>query len=354
MATANYRNTFDLMALVADKYILETIPTKKAWLKRRKKLWSYEKMWFTAVSGVAATILFFFILWFNAAYPTLAKNLPVIGGVFAFIQDKLEFNANYHKYASEIGTASKSNGVSITMSEAYCDGTNLFLSYKIESDTAFKDYEGDLFSLQQIASDSVYLMEYDGKTEVLHEFGVSGLEGRFIDGNTFAGVESFSLFDTSYPDVFDLDVTFFSLGLYENQNLSGYRISGNWKFHVPVRVNREDIITYEPDISSNDHAIDKVIVSPVMITVYISYPDIYADNLNLLIDVYSDPGNEPVSVMGQLDRTNGVILIPRNSIGNVLEIFICDKTDLTEDGKLITTRENIERHALLYAEINLQ
>lgn len=354
MDTANYRNALDLMALVADKYILETIPVKKSWLKCRKKQWRYERIRFAAISGVAAAVLFFFILWFNAVYPAQAKNLPIIGSVFAFIQDKLEFNANYHKYATEIGAASKSNGVSITMSEVYCDGTNLFLSYKIESDTAFKDYEGDLFSLHQIASDSVYLMEYDGKTEVLNEFGVSGLEGEFIDENSFVGVESFSLFDASYPDEFDLDVTFFSLGLYENKNLSGYRISGNWKFHIPVRVNREDIITYEPNVSSNGHAIDKITVSPAMVTVYISYPDIYADNLNLLIEVYSNSGDEPVSSMGQLDRTNGVILIPRSSVGNVLEIFICDKTNLIENGKLITTRENIERHALLYAEINLQ
>lgn len=192
-----------LMDFVQEQYIAEAFPEKEAYLtyKSAAKAGSGKRIG-KSVRAVcmAAGICLFVLLWFGTTYPSVAAKLPIVGGMFRYIQEKLEFGGNYEGYADEVGAVYSNNGISVTVSEAYCDGNVLVISYKVESKTAFRDYPGDLSTSGQMYYDGESVMEENGTLTRLEEVGVAGLEGRFLDETTFVGAEMFPLWEESYPE----------------------------------------------------------------------------------------------------------------------------------------------------------
>lgn len=153
------------MDFVQEQYIAEAFPEKEAYFayKSAAKAGRGKRIG-KSVRAVcmAAGICLFVLLWFGATYPSAAAKLPIVGGMFRYIQEKLEFGGNYEGYADEVGAVYSNNGVSVTVSEAYCDGNVLVISYKVESKTAFRDYPGDLSTSGQMYYNGESVMEENG------------------------------------------------------------------------------------------------------------------------------------------------------------------------------------------------
>ena len=49
----------------------------------------------------------------------------------------------------------------------------------------------------------------------------------------------------------------------KNQNIS---IWGQWKFSIPIQVNKEDVTMYEVNEWNEGYSIDEVIVTPIITT----------------------------------------------------------------------------------------
>ena len=303
----------------------------------------------TEISAVAIVI---FLTLFNISLPVYARGIPVFGSVFAYIQDNLDFMGLYSNYAFEVGEHARDKDVDITLSEVYCDGYNLFISYTVESDkfdSMLKKDEG--YSNSQLNYYGKNNIIYDGKEKELDGFGVTGIEGKFVDNKTFVGVETLSLGEEKFPDSFTLQISVSAVGLIgRKQDM----ISGKWQFNIQVDRNDEDVITYDINVTENEHTIDKAVVSPIMITIYTSYPDLYVGTVNYRVLTYSDISPlDDVSQMGEFSANSGYVKIPRNRVGKNMDIYVIDASKL-EEGESTDDRDTVEKYAIVSAHINLQ
>jgi len=77
---------------------------------------------------------------FGFAFPAIAANIPIIGGIFD--RDDLhgqERLIGFSEYATIIGETQVSEDVSVTLSEAIFDGERVYLTYLVESDRDISD-----------------------------------------------------------------------------------------------------------------------------------------------------------------------------------------------------------------------
>lgn len=340
---------FQAMNQLDDKYVLETLPKNMEANKYTFYLGLPKKVTYAAAAFAMFLILAVAVGVMN---PVFAKSLPFVGSVFRYIQDEMDFAGLYSSYADEIGERAENNDISVYISEAYCDGSNLFLSYQIESEIPFSDYVGKEYVQSQM--DYANVIKINDFPELkLNDFGIRGLEGKFLDEYTFVGAETYSLGGMEFPDSFVLDISINSwiLMLMDGSECS---IPGNWKFSIPVEVNEEDINTIQVGISEQGHSIDKVVVSPVMITIFTSYPDVYGDSLNYEVLVFSDSSDQDIAFAGVYDRTKGITRIPGSWVGDVIDIYVLDHSSHSSLGADGHSRENVEKYAIVHTQINLR
>lgn len=337
-----------------EKYILETMPQKSGYYDRSKQRKISRRL---SVSIVASIVLALLML--NIVNPVYARELPILGGIFAYIQDRLDFPGAYSNYADDVGIRVEDHGVSITVSEVYCDGTNLFVSYKIESEKKFESYTEKAYSKNQIELSLAECIETSKGRENLDSFGVAGLEGEFTDPYTFIGAETYSRKGEKFPEAFKLrlDINVVQFVVKDMQNTDAIR--GVWKFDIPVSVNSDDITTLDVNVTEESHSIDKVVVSPVMLTIYTSYPDIYDKTVNYGVAVYGDKTEEDIVLMGQYAATNGITQIPRKRTDKLLDIYVFDNSKIVIDSEKMKEnvekeiRKQIEENAIVHKQIIL-
>ena len=329
---------------ISDEYLLEAL----SYRERKKTVKYFSKV---AAAILAVMILTGFAL--NAFMPVYARNLPFIGNAFAFIQDRLHTGGAYSNYAFKIGDKVTDNGLTITMSEAYCDGVNLYVSFVVESETAFDTWTTDEYIKNQLNYDGTMYIESTEGRKSLDDFGLTGLEGKFTDAFTFVGVKSFSLSGAVFPDKFMLDMKINSVSLITEKADTEY-VKGDWHFAPSINVNSGDVVTYEINKEANGHSIDKVVVTPIYVTIYTSYPDIYGDTTSYEVRTYTDGyADEDISSQGEYGRTFGITQIPRIRINNDLHIYVVNSPTLGEDGLSCGTQKVSKEHAIVSADITI-
>ncbi|MDE6916109.1 MAG: DUF4179 domain-containing protein [Lachnospiraceae bacterium] len=252
----------DMMNLVSDDYICEALPQKKTYYKNKKRTAHPFRY---ASCAAAAAVCMFALLFSSNGY---AKSL--ITSAFFTIQNSIDMRGDYSSYATRVNQAVKSGDLSVTISEVYCDGINLFVSYIIESERGFSAYSENYKNYIQIAYSKLDCIRSENTVYLLNDFGTAGLEGRYIDEHTFVGLETYSLEGKTFPETFDLEISISKfvpeISFGENPfQKKGAR--GRWNFDIPVTVNSADIQTIAVHAKKNEHTIDTVVVSPIMITI---------------------------------------------------------------------------------------
>jgi hypothetical protein len=192
-------------------------------------------------SIAAAAAVFAGVCWQN---PVWASQLPLIGGIFADMGDKLSYGENYDEYVKPLdngaetdaaveGTTNadggtedgantlpvkftqKIDGNTVTLSESYCSKSALYLSMVIESEQPFTKTAVDTRMLPIIAvkTQEAYSFNEETYPDILY------LEGDFVDSHTYKGVLRFDLLsrtgsisqgttgDVEVPDSFHLNLT---------------------------------------------------------------------------------------------------------------------------------------------------
>ena len=218
---------------ISDEYLLEAL----SYRERNKMVKYFSKV---AAAILAVMALTGFAL--NAFMPVFARSLPFVGNAFAFIQDRLHTGGAYSNYAFKIGDKVTDNGLTITMSEAYCDGVNLYVSFIVESETAFDTWTTDEYIKGQLNYNGTMYIESTEGLKSLNDFGLTGLEGKFTDAFTFVGVKSFSLTGDTFPDKFMLDMKINSVSLITGKADKEY-VKGDWHFAPLINVNSGDVVT---------------------------------------------------------------------------------------------------------------
>lgn len=347
----------EAMSEVNDKYYEEA-----ASYEHKRKKYHYGKEGETRknmkkitirIMAACATFVLMFFTAINIWAPVYARTIPLLGNVFAFMQDKLDVAGLYSNYAFQIGDSAVDNGITITLSEMYCDGTNLYAGFVIESEKSFSEISPDDYNINMqldYAGDSYISSGADRM--ILDDSGVTGFEGEFVDEYTFVGIETYSLDGFDFPSEFAFEMKIDWIGAMHTRGIIGTPVNGNWIFSVLVKSNTDDVVTYEINKEVNGHTIDKIVVTPIMITVYTSYPNLYSGTNRYQVKAFSDLSpDEDITHHGRSDATTAINQIPRNRVDHNLCIYVLDYDQLCKTGAERGSREEIVEHAIVWAEI---
>ncbi len=269
-------------------------------------------------AGAAAAILVAAI-GFCAANPVLAKELPLIGGVIARVQELLGFqeipaeeivtlesaeqkegntgenreavdvnDGNVGITSTETGTEvpepvqyqATDQGYTITLTDYYATNQAIFLGVKMESEDGFPEMSANSDGKSQIMIAT--LEEYSFRSgDPVH--GGRPLQGQLTDEHTFLGLlridyKSIQTGDQGYyeqiPEEMTLQLEIPYFFLYP-KGASEETVRGSWKF-PELSISQSDKGVQIIEINETNAAgfgLEKIEVSPVELTVYDRYPD---------------------------------------------------------------------------------
>ncbi|HHX87035.1 MAG TPA: DUF4179 domain-containing protein [Firmicutes bacterium] len=213
------------------------------------------------------------------AFPTQAREIPVIGNVFAYLSEYTQSNyAEYKDFSKSLEMVQKDKGIKITLNDAIYDGTTVMVTYTLESE---KDLGDDM-----LISDCLNVKGYFG--------GMSGSSGIFrADENSYIGFTKRTL-DEVYDEL--------RVGL-KFDHITNYKgdvdIKGKWAFKFNIKKTDTDILMANKGVTKDGIRVnvDKVTFTPMSTIIHYSQqiPDEvlegYFDAYTALIDVKDDLGN---------------------------------------------------------------
>lgn len=149
-----------------------------------------------AGAGVAAAA-------FSCIYmvnPSVTAQMPLVSHVFEQIGESLDFAGDYADLAERLQETVKgiesitADGTTITLSEAYCNETALYLSLVIHSQEKFPDtfYDEDGKPMISMYGQIDFDFDEEGAIDLVY-VGDSEIDGKMMDDNTFAGVIRFDM-----------------------------------------------------------------------------------------------------------------------------------------------------------------
>ena len=168
--------------------------------------------------GMAAVLAVGFI--FCAVNPVMAKNLPVVGGIFAILQDNVSFFGDFSEHATTLEAVDTTetdtegnlpedteaeqdmtkddtaytktaDGLTITCSEVYANSQAVYITMQFKSDNPFPKTE-------TLAESGTPVIDLDmtGSVDFNQEADpiIDGqVEGQFLDDNTYACIFRYDL-----------------------------------------------------------------------------------------------------------------------------------------------------------------
>lgn len=265
-------------------------------------------------AGLAAVLGLGF---FCVGNPAAAEKLPLIGHIFEGMQENFWFQGDYSEVgtpleeesiAEQLETAAEveemesvsqytktSDGITITLSEVYCNGQAIYITMQLKSEEKFPEF--DLFQFHDSET-------YSFNPSVQMDDAI--LEGKFVDDHTYAGMIRLDLNRKRYhnsemieiPEDFTLDLSFEFLRAYKSgegiseeeyaafaeawsEKHPGWdpviqvpKYEGPWDFHLNIH---QDLgMTETVEIKEQNElgiGIEKVVKDRFEITVYESYAD---------------------------------------------------------------------------------
>ena len=168
-----------------------------------------------------------------AAQPALASKLPIIRNIFKLLQDDYSYQGDLasvaYKFeetipfpADNLAYTKKVNGITVSVSEAYCSVEAIYLSLIITSEEDFPatmtDMDDKPILYLKGTADYSFRSSEDAETKGYANGGTGQIEGTFIDSRTYAGIYRIDILDiVSHDDAlketyrsldsFDMDYT---------------------------------------------------------------------------------------------------------------------------------------------------
>ena len=256
--------------------------------KRRKdKMGIFKKIGTGVAAAVAAAVIGIGGLgYFN---PVLAAKIPLIGKIFEKVEEDATYSGDFsdkktvltkEDAAGNLDTSDytvSDKGITLTASEAYCDGYSIFLTVNIESEDADFTHIPRHYTGMNIADDKTAAGFYiDGKWRVdgrSDEWLENTFDGEVIDSHTFAGMLKINLAE-KHAGSGELSLTVNGLGYDDDTMIGGEEISashwteGSWNITIPFEVNETDVKTIEVGEKKGNITLEDVVVSPYQVIVH--------------------------------------------------------------------------------------
>lgn len=282
-----------------------------------------KKVWTAAAAAVAVIAISGTVLYSN---PVLAKNIPVIGDVFAKMQENRAKDpyAGKDKTAYEKiedhsvnvqtpGSEAEDNGVTVTVSDAYCDGYEMYFTM-----TATTDNE-QINQKKYLLPDKSQRVQVDGvecgaelcleKAEDGSFVGLGHISADFLKKKEFSDQ---STVDIQFTQLYGKGENELSTTKYvEGENL----ISGEWNLKFTVNTDASNNQTYEVNTENNGFKVSKIVKVPASTYLYLEVPETY-ENVQMIITdadgnalekfggTFTDPENGVYQIKMQFEQTD--------------------------------------------------
>ena len=321
----------------------------------RRKRQRYNRIF--ASSAAAVFVMFTSLI---IGQPAWARSIPFIANVFDYVNENLIVKGQFTPYVTNINETVQSNGIGITITEIYCDGENLFISYNINSCESFSDLADTTYMGNQIELDqtiTITITDGDSVPVSLDDIGNGQyVYGQFTDDHNYVGASSYLQEKEAFPEKFTADICIDEVRILSDREVNrDCAIAGNWRFSIPVEVNRTDLSVLYPDVENRGHTIDKITVSPFLVSVYTSYPDIYSDRKYIDYDVvcFSDLSDVPLACNGIAGDTQAFYKFNRADMKGSLRIYVVDYAEMRGKGENTTDENVIKKYAITDTVIQL-
>ncbi len=255
--------------------------------RRKDKMNKFGKIGKCVAAVVAAAVIGIAGLgYFN---PVLAAKIPLIGKIFEEVEDDATYSGNYSDKKTiltnedSVGNLDTSDytvsdkGITLTASEAYCDGYSIFLTVNIESEDAdfthIPEHYTGMNAADNRTSAGFYIRgtwSVDGSSP---EWLENTFDGKVIDSHTFAGMLKINLAE-KYTGSGELNLNVDGLGYDDDRMLDGEEISashwtdGSWNIVIPFEINAADVKTIEVGDKKGNITLEDVVVSPYQVIVH--------------------------------------------------------------------------------------
>ena len=259
--------------------------------RRKDKMNKFGKIGTGAAAAVAAAVIGIGGLgYFN---PVLAAKIPLIGKIFEKVEDDATYSGDYtdkktvltnEDSAGNLDTSDytvSDKGITLTASEAYCDGYSIFLTVNIESENADFTHIPKHYTGMNAADNQTAAGFYVGGTWSVDGSSPEWLEntfdGKVIDSHTFAGMLKIN-FAEKYTGSGELNLNVNGLGYDDDRMLDAEEISashwidGSWNIVIPFEVNAADVKTIEVGEKKGNITLEDVVVSPYQVIVHATTP----------------------------------------------------------------------------------
>jgi hypothetical protein len=194
---------------------LKNLPDRK----RRKNMLLKRTV---AAAGVTIVIL----TCLSVAFPSYARNVPVVSSVFQFLSDRNLIDKDYIAYSSDLNLSRTSNEVTVTINSIAYDGIDLSIGYTVESKDDMKN--------------NPHILDKEFRINGRKTSFGSGGTGELINKNTYVGVDSFHIANDYLPkeikrdtlggDITIPDTFIMELNIKEFSN----NLKGKWDFKFRV------------------------------------------------------------------------------------------------------------------------
>ena len=329
--------------------------------KRRKR--NKRAGWKKVIYGMGTIAAAIFIaLCVCVANPSMAANIPVLGNIFARVQDVFRFGRLPEEETTKLSDdiyQAQSQGITITFTDYYASNQAVFVGVRIENDEEFPEFAtmGDgNYQLIQVSTQEEYSFR---------DTGISysrDIEGRLEDPYTFVGVmridyDSIIVDTYEVPEEFEMQMQILRLRGYshsiEVEPGSKYTVIGGTKFMVTgewncpavkIRKSDKDVRTIQLDeVNEEGIGVEKIELSPVELTLHIVEP---ADRM-LTGEVLDAEGKMLIGFGNSVSRNVYAWTTSGRDISTV-SVYICDHDEYmdkiwgeTDDAKIQSLLEEI-------------
>lgn len=268
---------FDIDKIVVSPKLDDTIKDAIKEGYRQKSTTKRKNGWKKQVVAVAAAVIIGTTA-FGMAFPTQAKEIPIIGNVFEYLSKYTYGNyAEYKDFSKSLDMVREDKGIKITLNDAIYDGTTVMVTYTLESD---KDLGDDID-----VRDYLDIKGYVG--------GMSGSSGVYrVNENTYIGFMRMTL--DEIRDELNVRLKFDNITNHKDLD-----IKGKWAFKFNIKKTDTDILMTNKGVEKDGVTvnIDKIIFTPMSTIIHYSQQVTedemkgYFSAYTMLVEVKDDLGN---------------------------------------------------------------
>ncbi|RDY27077.1 DUF4179 domain-containing protein [Romboutsia weinsteinii] len=253
---------------------------------RRKKMVKSLSMSAAATCVIVAGI--------SLTNPSLAAKIPFIGNVMNNLTEDKPFAEKMNIVKSIKNEDAKSikekvvdKGIGVTVQEAYCDGSNIFISYIIEvEDGDLNEY--DIININDVVNYREIRASFSDEMLQTSDYAF-----KKVDDSTYAGVVYIDLATyinegVEIPDEFELETNIHKISSRQIPGDKSKVVEGSWRHKFTIEKNDSKNIKYEPNLESNGAILKKLIITPGTTEVEVDIPKEFGDSAYVL--VYDDKG----------------------------------------------------------------